>query len=79
MQHGEQPRKQHEMQTQTINPLRIVAIGRSAAGEPFKVVAPADWPTDSEVDAIIAKCPPVPLTMEAELSARWEERQPQAY
>lgn len=65
--------------TTQLNPLRIVAIGRDAAGEPFKVVAPADWPTEAEVAAIIDRCPPVPLTMEIEMAARWEERQPQAY
>jgi hypothetical protein len=34
---------------------RIIAIGRCENGGSFKVVAPADWPTDAEVDAICQK------------------------
>jgi hypothetical protein len=34
---------------------RIVAIGRCKNGGSFKVVAPADWPTNAEVDAICQK------------------------
>ncbi len=59
------------------NGRRIIAIGRSEAGQPFKLTAPADWPTEDEVDAIIANCPTKPFTMDDELEARWEERQSQ--
>lgn len=59
------------------NGQRIIAIGRSEAGGPFKVTAPADWPTEDEVEAIIAGCPPKPYTIEDELEARAEERRSQ--
>lgn len=34
---------------------RIIAIGRSDAGQPFKVTTPPDWPTDDEIEEIIQR------------------------
>lgn len=59
------------------NGRRVVAIGRSAAGQPFTVTTPADWPTEDEIAAIVQRNPARNCTEDEELEARAEERRGQ--
>jgi hypothetical protein len=51
---------------------RVIAIGRCVKAGAFKVVAPADWPTDEEIDAMVA-APSFRLT-DAQVREMEEER-----
>lgn len=59
------------------NGRRVIAIGRSEAGQPFTVTTPADWPTEDEIAAIVQRCPARDCSVDEELEARAEERREQ--
>lgn len=56
---------------------RIVAIGRSEAGQPFTVTTPADWPAEDEIAAIIQRNPARDCSVDEDIASLQEERRGQ--